>query len=140
MARSFYLLLLTIFFFSCEKNDVQDLLPNITVNTTVNLNLPQYINLQTPSGWATTTGGVNGILVLNTGSGSTPYKAFDLACPNYHCSTAMTFDGSLKLKCSCDNSTYSVLNGAPQTTGYLYFAREYRVSLLNNNTLNISNF
>ncbi len=138
--RTLFLLFLFFSFSSCEKNETNDILPDIDVNVTIDLNLPQYIDLQIPSGWAYTTGGIKGILVLNTGTGTPPYKAFDRACPNNDCSSAMIFDGSLKLKCPCDDSEYSIIDGSPQTTGNPHFAREYRVNVINATTLNITNF
>ena len=142
LMRKLLLLCLLISFFSCEKNDTIDLLPEVPVDIIINLDLPQYIELQTPSGWVYTTGvndGIKGIFIQNTGIGSPPYKAFERACPNNDCNAAMTFDGSLKFKCSCDDSEYSVLDGSPQTSGNSQFAREYRVTLINQSTLNITN-
>ena len=115
-------------------------MPDVFVDETINLNLPQYINLQTPSGFAYTNGGIKGIVVQNTGIGNPPYKAFDRACPNNDCATPMNFDGSLKLKCPCDNSEYSIIDGSPQTAGNNHFAREYKVIVINSATLNIRNF
>ena len=138
--RKLLLLFFIISIFSCEKNETNDILPNIPVNITISLDLPQYINLQTPNGWAEANGGIKGILVLNTGIGNPPFKAFDKACPNNDCPSAMTFDGSFKMKCSCDNSEYSILDGSPQTSGNSHFAREYRVSQMNPSTINITNF
>ncbi|WP_457619024.1 phosphoribosylaminoimidazole carboxylase [Lutibacter sp.] len=138
--RKLFLLLPFIMFFSCEKNVTNDILPNVSVNVTINIDLPQYIDLQTPTGWAEITGGIKGILIQNTGIGNPPYKAYDRACPNNDCATPMVFDGSLKMKCPCDNSEYSIIDGSPQTSGNIHFAREYRVNVLNSSTLNITNF
>lgn len=138
--RKLVFLLLLITFFSCEKNDTNDILPRLTVNITIDLNLPQYIDLQIPSGWVYINGGIKGILIQNTGSGSQPYKAYDRACPNNDCASPMTFDGSLKLKCPCDESEYSIIDGSPQTAGNSHFMREYRVNVLNSSSLNITNF
>jgi nitrite reductase/ring-hydroxylating ferredoxin subunit len=138
--RKLFLMSMLALFFSCEKNDTNDVLPDVFVDETINLNLPQFINLQTPSGFAYVNGGIEGIVVQNTGIGNPPYKAFDRACPNNDCATPMNFDGSLKLKCPCDNSEYSIIDGAPQTAGNNHFAREYRVIVLNESTLNIRNF
>lgn len=137
-----YSLLLSflLIFMSCEKNDTIDLLPKKSVNIIIDLNLPQYIELQTPSGWAYSAGGLRGIIIQNTGIGNPPFKAFDRACPNNDCNLPMVFDGSLKLKCPCDNSEYSIIDGSPQTAGNNQFAREYRVMVINSNTLNITNF
>ena len=132
-----------IFFFctvSCEDNEVQDVLPEVKVNVNISLNLPQYIALQTPSGWAYTNGGIKGIIIQNIGIGSPPYKAFERACPNYDCNSPMTFDGSLRMSCPCDQSDYSIIDGSPQTSGNFHFAREYKVNIVNNATLNITNF
>ncbi|WP_457611232.1 hypothetical protein [Lutibacter sp.] len=138
--RKLFLLLPFIIFFSCEKNVTNDILPNVSVNVTINIDLPQYIDLQTPTGWAEIAGGIKGILIQNTGIGNPPYKAYDRACPNNDCATPMVFDGSLKMKCPCDNSEYSIIDGSPQTSGNIHFAREYRVNVLNSSTLNITNF
>jgi nitrite reductase/ring-hydroxylating ferredoxin subunit len=134
--RKLILLLFLSTFFSCEKNETNDLLPDATVNETINLNLSQYVNLLTPSGWVYASGGVKGIFIQYSG---TSYKAFDRACPNYDCSKAMTFDGSLKLKCSCDSSEYSIIDGSPQTSGNSYFAREYKVNVVSSTSLIITN-
>jgi nitrite reductase/ring-hydroxylating ferredoxin subunit len=138
--RKLLLLLTLTIFYSCEKNEVLDLLPNLSVNISIDRNLPQYINLQTPSGWAYTNGGLKGILVLNTGIGSPPFKAFDRACPNNDCNIPMEFDGSLKMKCECDASEYSIIDGSPQTSGHKQFAREYKVTVMSGSILNIRNF
>jgi len=141
--RKFLLLCLLIFTFSCEKNDTDDLLQEADVNVVIDLNLPQYIDLQTPTGWEYTTGGsdgLKGILIQNTGIGNPPYKAFERACPNNDCGQPMEFDGSLKLKCECDDSEYSIIDGSPQTEGYNLSAREYRVLQTSPSTLNITNY
>ena len=134
------LLCFIVLFYACEKNETIDYLPKIKVSETINLNLPQYQNLLTPNNPVYTNGGLKGILIYNTGS--TPkYKAFERACPNNDCNSPMTFDGSLKMKCPCDLSEYSIYDGSlqPERTGG-NFAREYRVLVLNSTTLNITNY
>jgi len=141
MNRILFLLIFIFALSSCEKNTTNDVLPEIDVDTSVDLNLPSYLDLNTPTGWAVHTSskvGVNGILILNTGATPT-YKAFDLACPNFDCSQQMIFEGNLTINCACDGEKYSILSGAPQTEGYKYFAREYRVTK-NGNILRITNF
>ena len=141
--RKLILLLILVTFFSCEKNDTDDFLPKANVDVEININLSQYINLQIPTGWVYIEKGPNkglqGILIQNTGL--TPkYKAFERACPNNDCTSPMIFDGSLKMKCPCDQSEYSIIDGSPQTSGNIHFAREYRVLVLSNTTLKITNF
>lgn len=139
--RKLLLLFSFLLFFSCEKNETIDLLPTTSVNITIDLNLPEYIDLQTPTGWAYVNNvGLKGIVIQNTGIGNPPYKAFERACPDNNCASPMTFDGSLKLTCPCNNSNYSIIDGSPQTAGSTNFAREYKVTVLNSVTLNITNF
>jgi len=144
--RNLFLLFLFVFtFFSCEKNDTEDLLPDYSVNVDIDLGLSSYINLNTPSGWAYTIpqgfeGGIKGIWIQNTGIGTPPYKAFERACPNNDCVTPMEFDESFRLKCLCDDSTYSILNGSPQTEGSKQYAREYRVIQTSSTKLKITSF
>jgi len=136
--RNFFLLFLMLTLFSCEKNETYDILPDVPVNITINLNLPQFNKLKTPPNWEYINGGINGILIQSTGQ--TPaYKAYDRACPNNDCTSSMVYDGSLRMKCPCDNSEYSILEGSPQTTGNSYFAREYRVTQINATTIIITN-
>jgi len=128
--------------FSCEKNESYDVLPYATVNITLNLNLPQYQKLQIPTEWVYLEKGVNrglqGIIIQSTGL-TPPYKAYEAACPNNDCTSPMVFDGSLKMKCSCDKSEYSIIDGSPQTSGNSHFAREYKVTRLNATTIIITN-
>jgi len=136
--RKLLLLFSIITLFSCEKNETNDILPNVPVNITVNLDLPQFIKLKTPPNWEYINGGIKGILIQNTGL--TPdYKAFDRACPNNDCNSSMIFDGSFRMKCPCDDSEYSIIDGSPQTSGNSHFAREYKVNQINSTTLIITN-
>ncbi|SDX77135.1 Ferredoxin subunit of nitrite reductase or a ring-hydroxylating dioxygenase [Lutibacter oricola] len=138
--RKLIALLLLFSFISCEKNETNDILPDVKVNLTIDLKLPQYNDLQVPSGWSYASGGIKGIIIQNVGVGNPPYKAFERACPNYDCSNPMTFDGSLKLTCPCDGNVYSIIDGSPQTSGDTQYAREYRVNVINSFSLNITNF
>lgn len=142
--RKLFLLFLLIISTSCEKNETYDILPYASVDVILNLNLPQYQELLIPTGWTYidkgTNKGLQGVIVQSTGL--TPaYKAYERACPNNDCTSPMIFDGSLKMKCSCDKSEYSIIDGSPQTPGNPHFAREYKVSVsIDGKTLNITNF
>lgn len=139
--RKLLFICLLITLFSCEKNDTIDLLPTVNVDVTINLRLAEFIELQTPTGWVYTASGNDGIkgIWLQYTGGTPAYKAFERACPNNDCSAPMTFDGSLKLKCSCDASEYSIIDGAPQTAGNSQYAREYRV-IKQGDLIRITNF
>jgi len=140
MKKIFSIITFIILSFGCSSDvEPNQLLPNIQVDQTVDLSLPQYVNLLVPGGWVDDiSGGVNGIVLYRIKTNE--YKAFDRACPQNNCTTKMTFDGSIKLKCSCHNRKFSILDGSPQTNGIIYSAREYRVSLISGSILRITNF
>ena len=143
MKKLIFTLVTVLFFFSCTVDQQEnDLLPDVTVNKNINLNLPEFINLLTPGGWVYTSGGRNGIIIYNTGiaNSTTEFKAFDRACPLNDCTQPMTFNGSTKLKCPCDDSEYSILDGSSQTSGVTVSAREYLVTRISSSILLITNF
>lgn len=132
----------TILFFaiisSCDSGSVNynnPYLPNYPVDLPINLNLPQYSNLQFAGNYIIDfSQGVSGIVVFNTGTG---YTAFDIACPNQDLSscTPMTISAPNAI-CSCDDASYSLFTGiAP---GKDYPMKPYRVQI-NGNNLYISN-
>jgi hypothetical protein len=136
--KSFFLLATLLFFACAENTQIGNCLPNINIEVSTDLNNPININAQTPGGFTILNGGNKGILLFNINNSS--FVAFDLLCPNNDCSTPMTFENGLTLKCVCDESEYSVhLGGAPQTNGSNCPAREYRV-LKNGTSIRITNF
>jgi len=133
---------LFLFFISCGSNheDPQEL--NFQIDQTINLNLPQYIGLQTAGNfaYAPAQGISQGILIQNRGVGSSPYVAWERTCPYLDCTNPMIFDGSVKMNCSCDGKNYSILNGSELPAATTKFAYEYRVIIINPTTLRITNF
>lgn len=132
MKHFFFLIITTIVFFSCDKdenlNSNNPYLPNYPVNLQIDKNLPAYDNLNYPSNAVyinSGNAGVRGVIVFNTGSG---YTAFDAACPNQAlsaCST-MTIDG-VNAVCPCDEKEYSLFTGL--ASGAQYPMKQYRVSV-----------
>ena len=123
--------------FSCEDNTrINSCFRNSIAQVSLDLNNPQLNGLLTPTGFAEVNGGLQGIILYN--GATLGYKAFDRKCPKFDCNTPMSFDGS-RLKCSCDNSEYSILTGEPLPQGTdACFAREYTVTQ-NGSSLRISN-
>lgn len=134
-----YILLLLVLTLNCVDNTPEGIcLPNIAIGLTTDLNNPSNINLQTPGGSTILNGGSKGILLFNINGSK--FVAFDLICPNLDCSSPMSFENGLTLKCECDISEYSVhLGGSPQTNGFNCPAREYQV-LKNGTSIRITNF
>jgi nitrite reductase/ring-hydroxylating ferredoxin subunit len=141
----YFILLLTFLSITSCKDDFVDnnkYLPNIPVNFTVDLNLPEANSLLITGGYAKFTGadkGIRGVIVFNNGLGN--YVAFDLACPHIplqDCST-MTFNaGDLYMKCPCDDEKFSKLDGSPLNPNIHNAARMYLVEK-SGNTLLIHN-
>ncbi len=135
-----FILILTLL--SCSDNDIDpnNILPNIPVNETIFLDLPQYIDLKAVGGWAYTNGGISGIILYR--SGTTNYIAWERSAPHLAPKTCsqMTVENSIIMYCSCDESKFSIIDGSPQTDGINYAAKFYRVDVLGNNTLRITNY
>jgi hypothetical protein len=129
-------------FFGCSSDDIDNNnnLPNVNVNETIFLNNPEFINLQVPGGWAYAQGGIRGIIIYHASTNL--YLAFERSAPHLSpqdCSI-MTVRSNIKMICGCDDSEFSIIDGSPLTDGIKYAARQYRVSIVGNNTLSITNF
>lgn len=132
--RKILYLLVFIVISSCGSEIVQNTcFSGVRLNEVINLNNPEFINLQVPNGSAITSIGGRTVLVIRRNS---HYQAFDLQCPQKNCGSPMTYDG-LKLKCACDNKEYNSLNGSP-LDGEGCFVLEYNVLQINSASLQIS--
>ncbi len=139
--KKILLLLISLSFFYCDGNKQDNtILPYASVNETVDLNLPEFINLNIPGGWAYTTGGLKGLIIYNING--TEFKAFERAAPHLPISSCsqMIIQNSIKMVCPCDDSKFNILNGQPLTSGINKFAREYWVTHLNSTVLRITNY
>ena len=113
---------------------------NPQVNITLNLNLPQYNDLNFPGGSAIITSqGIRGIVVYRLNEDL--FTAFELSDPNHipnDCSM-MTING-IEATCTCPNedNTYNIVTGEHKTMPELYPMLGYRIDR-SGNTLRISN-
>jgi len=130
--RIFYALICFLLLTTCSSNSVNDencqFLLDIQVNEPINLNFPQYSQLQFPSNPVyIPNAGNGGIIITNTGSG---FAAFDAADPNHIFETCsiLTIEG-LNAKCGCDDENeYSLFTGQPINNGSLRCSlKRYRV-------------
>ncbi len=136
------LILILFLTFSCSdsNDDPNTILPNIPVNETIFLNNPQFIDLQIVGGWAYANGGISGLIIYHYNTNF--YIAFDRAAPHLNpnekpCST-MKVEFPFMI-CDCDQSKFSILDGAPLTDGINYPAKQY-LAEVDGNTLHITNF
>lgn len=143
MKHLFSRLLICFILFSCSKNEANDncsFLINAGVDFTVNLNLPQFNDLQFPSNSVYVTNqGNGGVIVTNTGSGIVAWDATD---PNHgfsNCSI-MTIVGGINATCNCsDENEYSLITGQSLGDPLPCTLKPYRVQSTGNNTYKISN-
>ena len=140
--KSYFYLIPLIVLTSCSKNSVDkncNFLLNIGVSLQLNLNLPQYSQLQFPSNPVyVANAGNGGIIVTNTGTG---FAAFDAADPNHAPSSCsvLSIDGIFGT-CSCDDKNeYNLFNGLAKENSALQCPlKAYRVEQ-NGNLLLIYN-
>jgi hypothetical protein len=140
MNRIFQIVLFFLILASCSKSDNNDsncnFLLNIGVNTSINLNLPQYNPLNFISNPVYIPNeGNGGIIVTNTGTG---FVAYDASDPNHspnNCSI-LSID-SLEGVCGCsDENKYSLFTGQPLENPDLRCGlKSYRTELNGNNLL-----
>jgi nitrite reductase/ring-hydroxylating ferredoxin subunit len=141
MKKIIILILIMPLIFSCEKDEVLSqcsYLANIGVNYEVNLNLPQYNQLNFISNSVHIPNiGNGGVIVTNSGTG---YLAWDASDPNHINSTCsiMVITG-LESKCNCpDENSYSLITGQSLGIALECGLKAYRVEV-NGNNLFISN-
>ncbi|SEH85856.1 hypothetical protein SAMN02927937_01794 [Paenimyroides aquimaris] len=115
---------------SCSKDDWNNqnpYLPEMAVNVPINTSLPTYNTLNYPGNAIYIGGyGINGILVINTGTG---IRAFEATCANHGISSCskLTLEG-IEAKCNCSDALVYNLYLGLATTDAQYPLKEYRVS------------
>ena len=120
---------------SCsDRPIINNCFEGITINATVNLSNPEFVDLQVPNGYTETNLSGRRILLIR---GNSRYRAFDLQCPERDCNTPMQFDGLL-LDCSCSGKQYNYLQGGVPQDGEGCSALEYTVSQTGSDRLQIT--
>ena len=141
MIKKTLLFITFLTFLSCSNNEnLNNCIQSLPLNITTDLNNPQLINALVPGGFVELAGGSKGILLMNVNGNE--FVAYDKLCPVNDCTSPMTFEKGIVLKCKCDNSEYGVgkgIGGAPQTEGFFCPAVEYRV-IKNGTVIRITNF
>lgn len=120
---------LALVLISCSSDDARINNPNLTpiaFNVSLNTNLPEYSNLQFPGNAVYVANvGIQGIFVINTGTG---IRAWEAADPNHvpnQCS-AMVLNG-VEVTCSCEDNTYNLYTGQDKAQNLPYTLLPYRV-------------
>lgn len=116
MKKTLYCLLIILFLTGCSKNNVNkncNFLFNVAVNADINLNLPQYSNLNSLTFPVPIPGyGNKGLIVMKIGADS--YVAYDASDPNHTPNTCSTLEiDGLNVVCGCEGNTFNLFTGQP---------------------------
>lgn len=138
------LLLLFAFILSCSSDNVRyknPYIPDYGFSITIDANLPLYSGLLSPINPILITNenvGANGIIVMKISN--TDYRAWEANCPNQYLSACsrMIING-VNAKCPCDEIEYSLFNGVGVDGQGEYTMKPYRVDILENNVIRVSN-
>jgi len=110
MKLAFYILSTLLFFSSCNTKD--DYIQEVYVNINIDLNLPEYSDLQVSGNSIFIEGGVEGIIIYH-GVGN-DYKVYDRNCsyqPSLSCSQIDSVDAGIAY-CGCCSSAFLLSNDA----------------------------
>lgn len=126
-------------FLSACKKEQQTGVPPVGVDITLNVNLPEFANLQIPGGWVYLTGGAQGIIVYRQSIDQ--FTALDRHCPHDNASTCRaTVDESnvLATDTTCCGSQYLLFDGSVSQGPSVIALKRYN-TLWNGTTLRIYN-
>ncbi len=135
---------LMVLIFGC-KNIVRDNLPNVFVDITLDLDKPEYYELNTLGNYVYITGGVSGIIIYHDLDGS--FYAYERACTYdyYDCGGRVSVTDINRGVCTdtlCCSSEFSITNrGAVLKGPAVTPLRMYKVYYYpNSNTLRITSY
>ena len=139
MKKLTYILTISILVFSCSSKE--DYIQNVYVDEYVNLNLPEYSELNTSGGAIFTEGGVEGIIIYH-GVGD-DYKVYDRNCsyePSLSCSVIDSVNSGIAF-CGCCTSAFLISNtGESINAPALLPLKTYNWSLDDDNVMRIHNY
>lgn len=126
----------------CRDDDENERVPRIQTDFTVNLNLPDFIDLQNPGGWEYFLGGSRGIIVYRVNNDE--FVAFDRHCTYNVPQACRVFvdenSGLTAADTICCGSVFDIFTGnavvGPAEFPLQSFQTQYNP---NNNTLRVFN-
>jgi len=104
--------LCALIFCSCKK-EIQDPIPDVYVNFSMNISSTFYIELSSVGGWVNVSGGYKGITVYRLSSEE--FVAFERACPfDWKIDSAIVNvdQSGLILKCPACSSEFLIIDGS----------------------------
>ena len=117
---------------SCSNDDdLRNNNPNLInqrVSLQLDLNLPQYNNLQFPgNSFVTYNYGINGIVIFNVNN--SVYTAFEMSDPNHPLTDCSTLElNGTEVSCRCnDGNKYTIITGQQVAGVGQYSLKPYRI-------------
>ncbi|MES2484806.1 MAG: hypothetical protein V4581_02510 [Bacteroidota bacterium] len=141
--KKYLLLLLALpLFMGCSDDNYNfnnPYLPSYNFSLDLDLNLPLYTQLQftgNPVRVNTAGIGINGVIVMNTGSG---FSAYEASCPNQELTSCSELDiNGIIATCPCDEVEYSLFTGLPNAD-VKYPLKPYRIEIISPTYIRIYN-
>ena len=137
MKLAFYILSILFIFSTCNTKD--DYIQEVYVDIIVDLNLPEYSNLQASGNSIFIEGGVEGIIIYH-GVGN-DYKVYDRNCsyePSLSCSQIDSVDAGIAY-CGCCTSAFLLSNDASVLNSPALLPLKKYYWTLNGSLMHISN-
>jgi len=135
--KSTLYLLLILVLFGCAKDNTNQV-PYAPVNIQVNINNPQYIDLNHPGGWVYMSGGVKGLILFRKDEST--INAFDRLSPypsENGCTVKVDSSEVFALD-TCTSSKWLLFDGSPNSGPAKRGLIQYSTTL-NGSILTISN-
>jgi nitrite reductase/ring-hydroxylating ferredoxin subunit len=131
MNKTFIIFFIVFGLISCDPDDGirnNPYLNEVSFRLNINLNLPEYNNLNFPgNSYVSYNHGINGVVVYNINNNQ--YTAFELSDPNHQLTSCsrLTVQGIIAT-CSCgDGNSYNILTGELSSGTGQYSLKPYRV-------------
>lgn len=143
MPKKLFIFTMSLLLLACsDDDDFRTDNPNLVelrFTLQLDLNLPQYNNLQFPgNSFVTYNYGINGIVVYNVNNSF--YTAFEMTDPNHPIRDCSTLElNGIEVTCRCDDgNTYSIITGQLIAGEGQYSLKPYRIEKIGS-VLEISN-
>lgn len=139
MQKSLFILILALGIIACKKDKSADVRSG-GVNEYLNLNLPEYIDLNVPGNYIYYGAGTRGIIVYR--KSSTEFVAYERACPydpNLVTGLVSVESTLTSVADSTCGSRFSIYDGSIINGPTVQSLSQYRTEMLANNILHIYN-
>jgi len=112
--KRFYYILIVLFLFtvSCSKDDNSQI-PLVNVNLFLNMNNPEFINLNAPGGWVYYIGGSRGLIIYRVSTSD--FNVYDRHCTfdsSNSCALVSVEVNNITGKDNCCGSQFLITDGS----------------------------